>query len=162
MTKNIPHFRAVIVITSLVVSGLGASADDYDYDRDIAPLLEQHCVQCHGPEKQKSRYRLDSFEALMTPGSSDEDPIVPHYPMQSPLMEYLLMPKSDEYAMPPEDEDPLSIREHPARQPSAPAFPSVSYSLQNNYWPLSTYESGEPSFTNKAQTEPVCSPTSNT
>jgi hypothetical protein len=108
MTKNIPHFRAVIVITSLVVSGLGASADDYDYDRDIAPLLEQHCVQCHGPEKQKSRYRLDSFEALMTPGSSDEDPIVPHYPMQSPLMEYLLMPKSDEYAMPPEDEDPLS------------------------------------------------------
>ncbi len=108
MTTIKPHLRAVIFITSLTLFGLAASAEDYDYDQDIAPLLEQHCVKCHGSEKQKSKYRLDSFEALMTPGSSDEDPIVPHYPMQSPLMEYLLMPKSDEYAMPPEDEDPLS------------------------------------------------------
>ena len=76
----------------------------YDYDAHIAPILEQYCVDCHGPEKQKSKFRLDSFAHLMTPGSSDEEPIVPHVPMESPLLEYLLMPKSDEYAMPPEDE----------------------------------------------------------
>lgn len=76
----------------------------YDYDAHIAPILEQYCVDCHGPEKQKSKFRLDTFTHLMTPGSSDEEPIVPFVPMESPLLEYLLMPKSDEYAMPPEDE----------------------------------------------------------
>ncbi len=76
----------------------------YDYDEHIAPLLERYCVDCHSPEKQKSKFRLDTFEHLMTPGSSDEEPIVPYVPMESPVLEYLLMPKSDEYAMPPEDE----------------------------------------------------------
>lgn len=76
----------------------------YDYDEHIAPILEQYCVDCHGPEEQKSNFRLDTFDHLMTPGSSDEEPIVPYVPMESPLLEYLLMPKSDEYAMPPEDE----------------------------------------------------------
>lgn len=111
MTRSTFRIGVCSIVFSLSIATLGLRAQsdhDYDYDQDIAPLLEQHCVKCHGPEKQKSKYRLDSFEALMTPGSSDEEPIVPHYPMQSPLVEYLLMPKSDEYAMPPEDEDPLS------------------------------------------------------
>lgn len=87
--------------------GLSAFASEeiiYDYDEHIAPLLERYCVDCHGPEKQKSRFRLDTFNYLMTPGSSDEVPIVAYAPMESPLLEYLLMPKSDEYAMPPEGE----------------------------------------------------------
>ena len=83
----------------------------YDYDADIAPLLDKYCVQCHGPDKQKSRYRLDSYEMLLTPGSSDEEPIAKFYPMQSPLVEYLLLPKEDEYAMPPEGEETPSPEE---------------------------------------------------
>ncbi len=78
---------------------------EYDYAADIAPILEAYCVKCHGPDKQKSDFRVDSYEALMKAGESDEDPIEAHYPMDSPLMEYLLLPKSDDYAMPPEDED---------------------------------------------------------
>ena len=30
-----------------------------DFARDIQPLLEEHCYECHGPEKQKNGYRLD-------------------------------------------------------------------------------------------------------
>ncbi len=90
------------------VSSLSAA---YDYDDDIAPLLEKYCVQCHGPDKQKSRYRLDTYEHLLTPGSSDEKPIAKFYPMQSPLVEYLLLPKEDEYAMPPEDEETPTAEE---------------------------------------------------
>lgn len=91
-------------IFSLIVSPFIRAEPQYDYT-EIAPLFEQYCVKCHGPDKQKSKFRLDTFEHLLAPGSSDEDPIAPGYPMQSPLVEYLLMPKSDEYAMPPEDED---------------------------------------------------------
>lgn len=80
-------------------------AVQYDYDADIAPILDQYCVKCHGPDEQKSRYRLDTYERLLTPGSSDGQPIIPYSPMESPLLEYLLMPGDDEYHMPPEDED---------------------------------------------------------
>lgn len=83
-----------------------ASAEtELDYATDIAPILEQYCVKCHGPEKQKSGYRLDTYESLLKSGDSDEAPIEAHYPMDSPLLEYLLLPPSDDYAMPPEDED---------------------------------------------------------
>ena len=91
---------------ALAATTLSIRAEEivYDYDEHIAPLLEEYCIGCHGPDKQKSKFRLDSFERLMTPGSSDEDPIIPYVPMESPLLENLLMPKSDEYAMPPKDE----------------------------------------------------------
>ncbi|MDE0769523.1 MAG: hypothetical protein OSB19_14160 [Opitutaceae bacterium] len=90
---------------SLSLSLPAFAQPEYDYVDDIAPILEEYCVKCHGPEKQKSAFRLDSYEALLQAGESEEDPIEAHYPMDSPLMEYLLLPKSDDYAMPPEDED---------------------------------------------------------
>jgi hypothetical protein len=52
---------------------------EYDYAGDIAPILEAYCVKCHGPDKQKSDFRLDSYEALMQAGESEEDPIEAHY-----------------------------------------------------------------------------------
>ncbi|MEM9160419.1 MAG: c-type cytochrome domain-containing protein [Verrucomicrobiota bacterium] len=81
------------------------ASEELDYTKDIAPIFEQYCVKCHGPEKQKSGYRIDTYNALMSPGDSEEDPIRALYPMSSPLLEYLMLPKSDDYAMPPEDED---------------------------------------------------------
>ena len=99
--------RLPITLAAIAASFTPGPAEEeilYDYDVHIAPMLEHYCVDCHGPEKQKSKFRLDSFDRLMTPGSSDEDPIVPFGPMASPLLEYLLLPKSDEYAMPPADE----------------------------------------------------------
>ncbi|GAB5559785.1 MAG: hypothetical protein SynsKO_14320 [Synoicihabitans sp.] len=97
--------RGFIIAALSATFALGQTEEIvYDYDAHVAPILEEYCVSCHGPEKQKSKFRLDTFEHLMTPGSSDEEPIVPYVPMESPLLEYLLMPKSDEYAMPPEGE----------------------------------------------------------
>lgn len=31
-----------------------------DFDHDIRPLLQQHCVECHGEKKQKGELRLDA------------------------------------------------------------------------------------------------------
>src|ERR1043166_1925065 len=36
-----------------------------DFTRDIKPILESSCLRCHGPEKPKSRYRLDNREAAL-------------------------------------------------------------------------------------------------
>jgi len=42
-----------------------------DFDRDIKPLLAQHCVRCHGPEKSESDFRIDTLERdFATPRSA--------------------------------------------------------------------------------------------
>jgi ankyrin repeat protein len=30
-----------------------------DFGRDVQPILQTHCVECHGPKKQKNGFRLD-------------------------------------------------------------------------------------------------------
>lgn len=114
MSSGTHKIRRPSLFPALIAAACFASTltgESYDYDADIAPILEQYCVKCHGPEKQKSKFRLDSYDRLMRGGSSEEAPIIPFQPMQSPMLEYLLLPKSDEYAMPPEDEDSLSPEE---------------------------------------------------
>ena len=34
-----------------------------DFAKDIGPLIAKNCLECHGPEKQKGKFRLDSKEA---------------------------------------------------------------------------------------------------
>ena len=41
-----------------------------DFARDIRPLLAEHCVKCHGTEKQKSDLRLDVKAHAMRGGDS--------------------------------------------------------------------------------------------
>lgn len=36
-----------------------AAADEPSYNRAVKPLLEKHCVSCHGPKKAKGDIRLD-------------------------------------------------------------------------------------------------------
>src|SRR2546427_10293976 len=40
------------------------------FENEVKPLLAAHCVQCHGPEKQKSGLRLDQKEAALKGGGS--------------------------------------------------------------------------------------------
>jgi Planctomycete cytochrome C len=59
------------------------------YDNDIKPLLQKSCVKCHGPEKPKSKYRVDSREALIKGGKSDEAAVVPGESTKSPIAHYV-------------------------------------------------------------------------
>lgn len=43
-----------------------------DFVAHVAPILEVRCVRCHGPEKQKSDYRLDRREDAMRGGGLAE------------------------------------------------------------------------------------------
>ncbi|MBI2431378.1 MAG: hypothetical protein HYV26_00690, partial [Candidatus Hydrogenedentes bacterium] len=35
------------------------------FEREVRPVLVEHCLECHGPEKQKLGLRLDSREAML-------------------------------------------------------------------------------------------------
>ena len=46
-------------IASLLLSAVGLGAA-VDFDREIRPLLEERCVECHGAKKTKANLRLDA------------------------------------------------------------------------------------------------------
>ncbi len=72
----------------------------------MAPLLVARCQACHGLDKVKGKYRLDTFAALRKPGASDEAPIDPGHPEKSNLFQLIASSDPDE-RMPKKDE-PLS------------------------------------------------------
>jgi WD40 repeat protein len=74
--------------------------------REVAPILNQKCVSCHGAEKSKGGYRLDSFERLMNPGESQLPPVTARVPAKSRLCELITASDPDERM--PQKADPLT------------------------------------------------------
>ena len=73
------YFASQRVCLALVIGiaggvvGLAARADEKAYAADATgfakiaqPFLQEHCVKCHGPEKQKAKLRLDTLENQFT------------------------------------------------------------------------------------------------
>src|SRR5262249_38192371 len=48
------------------------AAGRIDFNRDIKPILQAHCVECHGPNKQKGGLRLDASEPALRGSDSGE------------------------------------------------------------------------------------------
>ena len=44
-----------------------------DFVKDIKPLFEANCYKCHGPEKQKSEFRLDVGADALKGGEHGQD-----------------------------------------------------------------------------------------
>ena len=41
---------------------------EVDFEKEIWPIFKKHCVKCHGPEKQKSGYRIDVRDLALEGG----------------------------------------------------------------------------------------------
>ncbi|MBL9160460.1 MAG: c-type cytochrome [Verrucomicrobiales bacterium] len=89
----------------------GAPAGGGEFATVIRPIFEKKCFQCHGPEKQKGDYRMDTVEGLFAAGESELDPIVKKSPMESYLIETITLPEDDDMAMPPDGKDRLTPEE---------------------------------------------------
>ena len=81
---------------------LGASAPRLDFNREIRPLLVEHCYPCHGPdlEKRKGGLRLDRPEGATSKLSSGARAVVPGNPSESRLLQVISSTDPDEH-MPP-------------------------------------------------------------
>jgi hypothetical protein len=61
----------------LAVPGSLRAADDLvDFERDVLPVLQASCFECHGAEKQKGRLRLDVRSVAMEGGNSGKAIVV--------------------------------------------------------------------------------------
>lgn len=77
------------------------------YAKDIKPIFEKACFQCHGPEKQKGDLRVDSLEAILK-GSEYGKVVEPGKVDKSPLL-WSVARLDEDTAMPPEGKaDPLT------------------------------------------------------
>ncbi|MGK0189894.1 MAG: mono/diheme cytochrome c family protein [Verrucomicrobiales bacterium] len=85
---------------------LASSASAVDYEKDIKPIFKEHCIDCHGPDKQKSELRVDLRALLLRGGDSGIASIVPGNAMKSHLLDLVKGTDPDEI-MPPKGE-PLS------------------------------------------------------
>ena len=74
-----------------------------DLTRDVFPILSEHCLKCHGPEKQKSGYRLDNQIIALSGGDSGKAAIVVSNSMASALVQRLTTTNAEEM-MPPKGE----------------------------------------------------------
>ena len=73
------------------------------FSRQIAPILLEHCVACHGPKNAEGGYRVDSLAELMKPGDSGDAPIEPRQPAASLLIQRVSH-QDESQRMPPESE----------------------------------------------------------
>lgn len=107
------HFsiRLLTLSLSLLVgaSNPAAIANPVDFVKDVRPIFQAHCYDCHGEDKQKSGLRLDVKSAAMTGGDNHGPDIIPGDALASPLIQFLHSTKEDEM-MPPKGER-LSAKE---------------------------------------------------
>ena len=114
MMKNVVLTVCVTVVTGLALQLATAADPDISklppaakkegltFDKDIKPLIENSCLKCHGAEKPKSKYRVDSREAFIKGGESDEAAVIPGKSEKSPVVHYVADLVVD-YEMPPTD-----------------------------------------------------------
>lgn len=72
------HSLHGFLITTVFVVQLGAavpSQDAVDFVRDVEPILRQRCLDCHGPDRQEGKFRVDRRSTLLAGGDSGEPAI---------------------------------------------------------------------------------------
>jgi mono/diheme cytochrome c family protein len=60
-----------------------------DFASEIAPLFAARCIECHGPAKQRSGYRLDDRASALSGGDLHAPNIVPGDSAASPLWRFV-------------------------------------------------------------------------
>ncbi len=68
----------------------------------LLPMLEERCVECHGPDQAKGGLRLDSFAALAK-GGEHGPVLIAGRGGASSLVERMTLPAGNEERMPPDD-----------------------------------------------------------
>lgn len=94
------HLVTNAISICLAVAGSTAAAAPVDFVRDVRPIFEANCYDCHGAEKQKSGLRLDVREAAFEGGEYHRPNIVPKDADSSKLLHFV-RGDDEEIRMPP-------------------------------------------------------------
>jgi len=79
---------------------MAAAAAPVDFVREVRPIFETHCYECHGEKKHKGGLRLDVKAAALKGGDNDGPNIIPGKAKESSLIHFVTSTDEDE-VMPP-------------------------------------------------------------
>jgi hypothetical protein len=98
---------ACCMATSLIET---EAAEEIRFNRDVRPLLSEHCFQCHGfdANTRKSSLRLDLREEALKPAKSGAIPLVPGKPEASELFRRITTSDLDAQMPPAPEHAPLT------------------------------------------------------
>jgi hypothetical protein len=100
--KKIASINLVLFLTTFPLSFAKESDPMKVYDAIINPVLDAKCVSCHGAEKDKGKLRMHTKESLIKGGRGAGDAIIVKGEVEeSELIFRITLPKDDEEAMPP-------------------------------------------------------------
>jgi hypothetical protein len=106
-----PGVRRVVAVSGVILAvaaGRVGVADTVAFNRDIRPILSDHCFACHGPDAghRQAELRLDDRDAAVAAGA-----IVPGRPADSALVARIDAAGPDTVMPPPEAHKPLTPRQ---------------------------------------------------
>jgi uncharacterized membrane protein len=110
LTEEMPVGLRKLIGLSTAPTPLPRSNPAYFYGAHVEPIFITHCDSCHGPDKQKGRLRLDTYESLMR-GGKHGLAIKAGNTKGSELLRRVTLSRSDDDAMPPEGKRPLAANE---------------------------------------------------
>jgi hypothetical protein len=79
----------------------GVAAEDVTYDDHVRPLFREHCLNCHNQNDQRGGLALDTYQAVITGGSSGA--VVEAEDLSVSRL-YALVAHQEEPVMPPEQD----------------------------------------------------------
>jgi len=87
-----------------------------NFDRDIRPILSEHCFACHGPDggKRKANLRLDTREGLFGATKAGARVVTAGRPGESALLKRIAASDPDEIMPPPATAKQLSAAQRAA------------------------------------------------
>jgi Planctomycete cytochrome C/WD domain, G-beta repeat/WD40-like Beta Propeller Repeat len=97
------------ILVSLASLGSLLAAEPISFRSQIAPILVDNCVSCHGAKKAEGGYRIDTFEYLMRAGDSGDVPVVASKPEESELWRRVVA--KDHTVRMPADSEPLAANQ---------------------------------------------------
>ncbi len=94
---------AALIFVALLCTVRLDAAETIDFNRDVRPILSDHCLQCHGPDLQtrQADLRVDVAESLLA-DRGDYHVIDRQQPLQSALLDRITSDDPD-HRMPPPD-----------------------------------------------------------
>ena len=151
-----PIVRLAWIALSLVaICGTALLADDrdaagklpapadrpIDFVKDVQPIFAAHCVECHGPKKQESAFRLD-HKATALKGGDLGQAIIAGKSADSPLVRYVAG-LEEGMQMPPEgdrltDEQISILRAWIDQGASWPDSASITLDDKTKHWAFQT------------------------
>jgi hypothetical protein len=99
------RFPLCLAVTIVLATSALADGDPnaVSYEKDVLPVLKQHCYRCHDGRKQTAAFRLDVRSRAMKGGELGKAGLVPGKSADSEIYRRIFS-KDDKEMMPPEGE----------------------------------------------------------